>query len=136
MQARRGTSDWVLRIEGDREAGIAAFRDAVLGLSAETAGVVVVSLSPDGAASRAGLRPGPLLFTEHPDFVWGLIGSLYVANAFTVLINLAFISAMLLMDMPSGHSTSHAPVKVQCPNPSFSICWAMSIWLWETARKK
>ncbi len=38
-----------------------------------------------------GLRPGPLLFTEHPDFVWGLIGSLYIANVFTVLINLAFI---------------------------------------------
>ncbi len=38
-----------------------------------------------------GLRPGPLLFTEHPDFVWGLIGSLYVANLFTVIINLVFI---------------------------------------------
>ena len=38
-----------------------------------------------------GLRPGPLLFTEHPDFVWSLIGSLYVANLFTVIINLAFI---------------------------------------------
>ena len=31
------------------------------------------------------------MFTEHPDFVWGLIGSLYIANVFTVLINLAFI---------------------------------------------
>lgn len=38
-----------------------------------------------------GLRPGPLLFTEKPDFVWGLIGSLYIANLFTLLINLAFI---------------------------------------------
>jgi len=38
-----------------------------------------------------GLRPGPLLFAEHPDFVWGLIGSLYVANFATVIINLAFI---------------------------------------------
>ncbi len=38
-----------------------------------------------------GLRPGPLLFTEHPDFVWGLIGSLYIANLATVLINIAFI---------------------------------------------
>jgi len=38
-----------------------------------------------------GLRPGPLLFTEHPDFVWGLIGSLYIANLVTVVINLAFI---------------------------------------------
>ena len=38
-----------------------------------------------------GLRPGPLLFTEHPDFVWGLIGSLYVANFVTLVLNLAFI---------------------------------------------
>ena len=38
-----------------------------------------------------GLRPGPLLFSEHPEFVWGLIGSLYIANMVTVLINIAFI---------------------------------------------
>ena len=38
-----------------------------------------------------GLRPGPLLFTEHPDFVWGLIGSLYIANFVAVVINIAFI---------------------------------------------
>ncbi|MDA7968590.1 MAG: tripartite tricarboxylate transporter permease [Gammaproteobacteria bacterium] len=42
-----------------------------------------------------GLRPGPLLFSEHPDFVWGLIGSLYIANAVTLLINLAFIPVFL-----------------------------------------
>ncbi len=38
-----------------------------------------------------GLRPGPLLFVNNPDFVWGLIGSLYMANFFTVIINIAFI---------------------------------------------
>ncbi len=38
-----------------------------------------------------GLRPGPLLFQEHPDFVWGLIGSLYVANVVALVINLACI---------------------------------------------
>lgn len=38
-----------------------------------------------------GLRPGPMLFTNNPDFVWGLIGSLYLANFFTLLINIAFI---------------------------------------------
>ena len=38
-----------------------------------------------------GLRPGPLLFQEHPDFVWGLIGSLYIANVVTLVINLACI---------------------------------------------
>ncbi len=38
-----------------------------------------------------GLRPGPLLFVNNPEFVWGLIGSLYMANLFTVIINIAFI---------------------------------------------
>ncbi len=38
-----------------------------------------------------GLRPGPLLFQEHPDFVWGLIGSLYIANFVALVINLACI---------------------------------------------
>jgi putative tricarboxylic transport membrane protein len=48
-----------------------------------------------------GLRPGPLLFSEHPEFVWGLIGSLYVANFFTLLINLAFIPIFVrVLTMP------------------------------------
>jgi len=38
-----------------------------------------------------GLRPGPLLFQEHPDFVWGLIGSMYIANLVTLILNLALI---------------------------------------------
>ncbi len=38
-----------------------------------------------------GLEPGPLLFVEHKDFVWGLIASLYAANVFALLINIAFI---------------------------------------------
>jgi len=48
-----------------------------------------------------GLRPGPLLFQEHPDFVWGLIGSLYISNVFTVLFNLALIPIfMRVLAMP------------------------------------
>jgi putative tricarboxylic transport membrane protein len=42
-----------------------------------------------------GLEPGPRLFVDHPDFVWGLIASLYVANLFAVLINIAFIPAFI-----------------------------------------
>jgi putative tricarboxylic transport membrane protein len=38
-----------------------------------------------------GLTPGPLLFIEEPDFVWGLISSLYTANVAAVLINIALI---------------------------------------------
>jgi len=38
-----------------------------------------------------GLEPGPRLFVDHQDFVWGLIASLYAANLFALLINIAFI---------------------------------------------
>ncbi len=42
-----------------------------------------------------GLEPGPMLFIEHQEFVWGLIASLYVANVFSLLINVAFIPAFI-----------------------------------------
>ncbi len=38
-----------------------------------------------------GLEPGPLLFIDQQEFVWGLIASLYAANLFTLIVNLAFI---------------------------------------------
>ena len=48
-----------------------------------------------------GLEPGPMLFIEHQSFVWGLIASLYVANVFAMLINLAFIPAFIaVLRMP------------------------------------
>ncbi len=42
-----------------------------------------------------GLEPGPRLFTDHSEFVWGLIASLYAANLFAVIINVAFIPAFI-----------------------------------------
>jgi putative tricarboxylic transport membrane protein len=33
-----------------------------------------------------GLQPGPLLFVEHKDFVWGLIASIYIGNILAVLL--------------------------------------------------
>jgi putative tricarboxylic transport membrane protein len=48
-----------------------------------------------------GLEPGPLVFVNHPDFVWGLIASLYAANLFALLINVAFIPAFIaVLKMP------------------------------------
>ena len=50
-----------------------------------------------GGMAIWGLEPGPTLFTEQTEFVWGLIASLYVANLFAVLINLGFIPVFLWM---------------------------------------
>jgi putative tricarboxylic transport membrane protein len=38
-----------------------------------------------------GLQPGPMLFREKPDFVWGLIASMYTGNILGVLVVLAFV---------------------------------------------
>ena len=44
-----------------------------------------------------GLVPGPMLFLEEKEFVWGLIASLYAANLFGAIINIAFIPVFLWM---------------------------------------
>jgi putative tricarboxylic transport membrane protein len=42
-----------------------------------------------------GLEPGPRLFVEQTEFVWGLIASLYAANLFALILNIAFIPAFI-----------------------------------------
>jgi putative tricarboxylic transport membrane protein len=44
-----------------------------------------------------GLTPGPRLFVDQSEFVWGLIGSFYVSNFFALAINLAFIPLFIWM---------------------------------------
>lgn len=44
-----------------------------------------------------GLVPGPRLFIDETVFVWSLIASLYAANLFAFLINVAFIPVFLWM---------------------------------------
>jgi putative tricarboxylic transport membrane protein len=44
-----------------------------------------------------GLTPGPRLFVDQSEFVWGLIGSFYVSNFFALVVNLAFIPVFIWM---------------------------------------
>ncbi|MBI4263347.1 MAG: tripartite tricarboxylate transporter permease [Acidobacteria bacterium] len=39
------------------------------------------------ALTLHGIRPGPLLMTEQPDQVWGLIASMFVGNVFLLILN-------------------------------------------------
>src|SRR4029453_19109827 len=70
--------------------------------NAASAGALVpmLTLGIPGSATTAvmlgglmmwGLRPGPLLFEKNPDFVWGLIASLYIANVMLLVLNIGFI---------------------------------------------
>ena len=44
-----------------------------------------------------GLTPGPRLFINETEFVWGLIGSFYISNVAALVINLAFIPLFVWM---------------------------------------
>lgn len=44
-----------------------------------------------GALMIQGLQPGPLLFEQHKEFVWGVIASMYVGNVMLLALNLPLI---------------------------------------------
>jgi hypothetical protein len=44
-----------------------------------------------------GLTPGPRLFVDQSEFVWGLIGSFYVSNLAALIVNIAFIPVFIWM---------------------------------------
>jgi putative tricarboxylic transport membrane protein len=44
-----------------------------------------------------GIRPGPLLFTQHANLVWGLIASMYVGNFLLLLMNVFLIPVFVAM---------------------------------------
>ena len=48
-----------------------------------------------GAIAMFGLQPGPLLFSKNPDFVWGLIASMYIGNVMLLVLNIAFVPAFV-----------------------------------------
>ena len=44
-----------------------------------------------GALMMFGLQPGPLLFQKNPDFVWGVIASMYIGNIMLLIMNVGCI---------------------------------------------
>ena len=54
-----------------------------------------------GALIMLGLQPGPLLFTQQPQFVWGLIASMYIGNVMLLILNLPLVGMWVkLLDIP------------------------------------
>ena len=82
--------------------------------NADTAGAMVPLLTlgiPGGGATAVlmgafimyGIQPGPLLFQNRPDLVWGLINSMYIGNVMLLILNLPLIGIFVrLLLIPSG----------------------------------
>ena len=61
-----------------------------------------------------GLRPGPLLFTQNPEFVWALIASMYIGNIALLIMNMPMVPLFtsILQDCPTRcccRSSSSSP---------------------------
>ena len=54
-----------------------------------------------GALLMLGLQPGPLLFQQQPQFVWGLIASMYIGNVMLLILNLPLVGMWVkILDIP------------------------------------
>lgn len=82
--------------------------------NSDTAGALVPLLTlgvPGGGATAVmlgafimyGIQPGPLLFQNRPDLVWGLVDSMYIGNIMLLILNLPLIGLFVrLLYIPSG----------------------------------
>ncbi|HVJ44071.1 MAG TPA: tripartite tricarboxylate transporter permease [Dongiaceae bacterium] len=56
-----------------------------------------------GAFIMYGIQPGPMLFSSHPDLVWGLIASMYIGNAMLLVLNLPLVGVLArILYVPPG----------------------------------
>jgi putative tricarboxylic transport membrane protein len=76
-----------------------------------------------------GLQPGPMLFQEHKDFVWGLIASMYLGNIaglIVVLTTVPFFAAILRVPF----SIVAPVILVICAIGAFTVHSSMfDVWL-------
>jgi putative tricarboxylic transport membrane protein len=79
-------------------AGIIAPESAAQG-AGTSATLPMITLGIPGSPTMAvimgglmifGLQPGPMLFKDHPDFVWGLIASIWIGTVFGLIMVLMF----------------------------------------------
>ncbi len=78
--------------EGGNNAAAAGAFAPLLSLGIPGSGTTAVLL---GGLMMWGLQPGPLLFTENPEFAWGLIASMYIGNMICVAVSIAVIPSLV-----------------------------------------
>jgi len=83
-----GAIEGVAAPEGANNAAAGGAMVPLLTLGIPGSGTTAVLL---GALLIHGLRPGPLLFQSNPDFVWGVIASMYIGNVMLLILNLPLV---------------------------------------------
>ncbi len=80
-----GAIEAVAGPEAANNASAAGVLAPLLALGLPTSATAAIMLA---AFQQYGIQPGPLLFDNNPELVWGLIASLYIGNVMLLLLNL------------------------------------------------
>ncbi len=73
-----------------------------------------------GAFMLHGIRPGPLLMSQHPDLFWGVVTSMYIGNAMLLVFNLPMIGVWVqILRVP--YKTLFPLIILFCLIGSFSV---------------
>jgi putative tricarboxylic transport membrane protein len=97
---REGAIEGVAGPEAANNAAAAGILVPLLTLGLPTSATAAILLA---AFQNYGLQPGPFLFLNSPDLVWGLIASLYVGNLMLLVLNLPLVGIwvrLLLIPRP------------------------------------
>jgi len=84
----KGVIEGVAAPESANNAAAGGAMVSLLTLGIPGSGTTAVLL---GALLIHGMRPGPLLFSTNPEFVWGLIASMYIGNVMLIIQNMPMI---------------------------------------------
>ncbi len=94
-----GAIEGIASCESANNAAAAGAFAPLLALGIPGSGTGAVLL---GGLMMWGLNPGPLLFTNSPDFAWGLIASLFLANIITLIISWGVIPFLVkILSVPT-----------------------------------
>jgi putative tricarboxylic transport membrane protein len=84
----QGAIEGVAGPEAANNAAAAGTLVPLLTLGLPTSATAAILLA---AFQQYGLQPGPLLFSQEPRLVWGLIASLFIGNAMLLVLNLPLV---------------------------------------------
>ncbi len=90
----KGAVEGVAAPEAANNAAAAGAMVPMFALGIPGSGTTAVML---GALIMFGLRPGPALFEQNPDFVWAIIASMYVGNVILLLLNLPLVGVFAFL---------------------------------------
>jgi putative tricarboxylic transport membrane protein len=88
----KGAVDGVAAPEAANNAASVGALIPMLSLGVPGSGTTAVMM---GALIMLGLQPGPALFQQQPDIVWGLIASMFVGNIILAIINLPMAGVLV-----------------------------------------